>query len=153
MLNGRCLGTYDYASVSTKGLAVVDYAIINQHRLHQCKNMRVVSAQELFRQTELLCRVNLEHNISDYYMLVWDFQLSVDEYTNGGELGTNFPSVLITKYDINKVPVQFMFDDDAVQKVNSIFDKFAGEIAIENKNDVYSKFCHEVHRNMALTLI
>ena len=73
MLNGRCLGTNDYSSVSTKGLAVVDYAIISQHRLHQCKNMRVVRAQELFRQTELLGRVNPEHNISDHSMLVWVF--------------------------------------------------------------------------------
>ena len=73
MLNGRCLGTYDYTSVSTKGLAVVDYAIISQHRLHQCKNMRVVRAQELFRQSELLGRFDPEHNISDHSMLVWDF--------------------------------------------------------------------------------
>ena len=152
MLNGRCLGTNDYTSVSTKGLAVVDYAIINQYRLHQCKNMRVVRAQELFRQTELLGRVNPEHNISDHSMLVWDFQLSVDEYTDGGEFGTHFPSVLITKYDINEVPELFMCDEDAVQNVNSIFDEPDGEIAIENMNDVYSKFCHEVHRNMALTL-
>ena len=115
------------------------------HRLHQCKNMRVVRAQELFRQTELLGRVNPEHNISDHSMLVWDFQLSVDEYTDGGEFGTHFPSVLITKYDINEVPELFMCDDDAVQNVNSIFDEPDGEIAIENMNDVYSKFCHEVH--------
>ena len=45
-----------------------------------------------------------------------------------------------------------MCDDDAVQNVNSIFDEPDGEIAIENMNDVYSKFCHEVHRYMALTL-
>ena len=153
MLNARCLGTYDYTLVSTKGLAVVDYAIISQHRLHQCKNMRVVRAQELFRQTELLGRVNPEHNISDHSMLVWDFQLCVDEYTDGSELGTDFPSVLITKYDINEVPELFMYHDDAVQKVNSIVDELDGEIAIENMNDVYSKFCQElVHRNMALTL-
>ena len=63
--------------------------------------MRVVRAQELFRQTELLGRVNPEHNISDHSMLVWDFHLSVDEYTDGGELGIDFPSVLITKYDIH----------------------------------------------------
>ena len=80
------------------------------------------------------------------------FQLSVDEYTDGGEFGTDFPSVLITKYDINEVPELFMCDDDAVQNVNSIFDEPDGEIAIENMNDVYSKFCHEVHRNMTLTL-
>ena len=45
-----------------------------------------------------------------------------------------------------------MCDDDAVQNVNSIFDEPDGEITIENINDVYSKFCQEVHRNMALTL-
>ena len=41
----RCLYMYDITSLSTKGLAVVDDAIVSQHRLHQCKNMRVIRAQ------------------------------------------------------------------------------------------------------------
>ena len=68
MLNVRCLGTHDYTSMSTKGLTVVDYVIVSQHRLHQCKNMRVVRAQ-----TDLLGRVNPEDNMSDHFMLMWDF--------------------------------------------------------------------------------
>ena len=66
-----------------------------QHRLHQCKNMRVSRAHELFRLTELLGRVNLEHNISDHSMLAWDFQLSDNDYTDGGEFGTDFLRVLV----------------------------------------------------------
>ena len=69
-------------------------------------------------------------------MIVWDFQLSVDECTDGGELGSGFPMVLITQYGINEVPELFMCDDDAVQKVTSVFDEFVGEIAVENVNDV-----------------
>ena len=79
---------------------------------------------------------------------------------------TNDKSVIqiasILKYDLDiigiaethlrddTIPHLFMCDDDAVQKVNSLFDELDGEIAIENMNDVYSKFCQEVHRNMAL---
>ena len=83
--------------------------------------MRVIRAHELFRLTELLGRVNREHNISDHSMLAWDFQLSDNEYTDGGEFGTDFLRVVITKYDINEVSEQVMCDDDAVQTVNSIY--------------------------------
>ena len=152
IINGRCLGTHDYTSVSTKGLAVVDYVIVSQHRLHQCKNMRVVRAQELFRQTDLLGRVNTEHNISDHSMLMWNFQLCDNEYTDGDDLGTDIPRLVLTKYDVSEVPEQCMCDNDTVHNVNSISDEFIGDTATENINEVYSKFCGEVHRNLALAL-
>ena len=77
-----------YTSVSTKDLAVVDYAIVSQHRLHQCKNMKVVRAQELYRLTELHVHANPVHNISDHSMLMWEFQLCDNEYSDGDDRGT-----------------------------------------------------------------
>ena len=106
MLNGRCRGTHDYTSVSTKGLAVVDYATVSQHRLHQCKNMKMVRAQELYRLTELLGHANPVHNISDHSMLMWDLQLCDNEYTDGADRGTNIPRLVITKYDVIFVPMK-----------------------------------------------
>ena len=153
MLNGRCLDTHDYTTVSTKGLAVVDYAIVSQHRLHQCKNIKVVRTQELYRLTELLGHAaNPVHNISDHFMLMWDLQLCDNEYTDGDHRGTDIPRLVITKYDVSDVPEQFMCDHDAVHNVNSIFDEFLGERATENINNLYSKFSDEVHRSLALTL-
>ena len=75
-----------------------------------------------------------------------------NEYTDGADRGINIPCLVIRKYDVSDVPEQFMCDNDAVHNVNSIFDEFVGERAIENINNLYSNFSDEVHRNLALTL-
>ena len=45
-----------------------------------------------------------------------------------------------------------MCDNDTVHNVNSISEGFIGDTATEILNEVYSKFCGEVHRNLALAL-
>ena len=85
-------------------------------------------------------------------MLMWDFQLCNNKYTDGDDLGTDIPRLVLTKYDVSEVPERFMCDNDTVHNVNSISDEFIGDTATEIINEVYSKFCGEVHRNLALAL-
>ena len=66
MVNGRCAGNNDYTSISVKGTAVVDYTIVSHDYLHNCSEFRVKRAHELFNQTELVGRCDLDHNISDH---------------------------------------------------------------------------------------
>ena len=66
MLNDRDKGSIDYTSISSKGVAVVGYAIVHQDLLPLCDNIPVLRAAELFDQTGM---DGTEHNISDHSLL------------------------------------------------------------------------------------
>ena len=67
MLNGRFTDKYDFTSVSKKGLAVVDYAIVNQDYLHKCDRVTVERAHDMFTLTGLVGVCDPEHNIPRLY--------------------------------------------------------------------------------------
>ena len=71
MLNGRNHTSNDFTSVSTKGLAVVDYALTPYEYLPLCSNVRIRRAIELFRDADLLGYCNPQGVISDHYLVSW----------------------------------------------------------------------------------
>ena len=54
MLNGRSVGNNDYTSISTKGVAVVDYVIVAHQELQKCDDFEVLRARHLFDNAGLL---------------------------------------------------------------------------------------------------
>lgn len=72
MLNGRndCSNDY-FTSVSTKGLAVVDYAIVSHEFLHRCDNFNVLRA--------LKCSCN--HNWWDNVIQTIIYQVMLKKYS------------------------------------------------------------------------
>ena len=61
MLNGRLTLKNDYTSISNKGLAVVDYIIVNHDYLSQCDNVKVERAHDMFTKTGLLGVCDPDH--------------------------------------------------------------------------------------------
>ena len=61
MLNGRCNTASDFTSISVKGVAVVDYVIVNKDLLHICTGIEIISATDLFQNAGLRGRCNPEH--------------------------------------------------------------------------------------------
>ena len=61
MLNGRFTDKNDFTSVSKKGLAVVDYAIVNQDYLHKCDGVTVERSHDMFTLTGLVGVCDPEH--------------------------------------------------------------------------------------------
>ena len=110
MVNGRCAGNNDYTSISVKGTAVVDYTIVSHDYLHNCSEFRVKRARELFNQTDLVCKCDPDHNISDHSVLTW--QYNVDEVSSGTVevVERDTQVTVIRKYDVSQVPADFMCD-------------------------------------------
>ena len=48
MLNVRSVSDNDYTSISTKGVAVVDYVIVAHQELQKCDDFEVLRARHLF---------------------------------------------------------------------------------------------------------
>ena len=69
MLNGRSKKKNDCTSVSPKGLAVVDYAIVSHDCIHRCDSFEVIRAFDLFNTVGLEGCCDPDHNISDHSLL------------------------------------------------------------------------------------
>ena len=91
MMNGRCDGNNDYTSLSGKGVAVVDYAIVSQEYFHKCSDFCVTRAHHLFNQTDLIGRCNPDHNLSDHSVLSWQYK--IDDITCGDDVQNDANSV------------------------------------------------------------
>ena len=143
MVNGRCAGNNDYTSISVKGTAVVDYTIVSHDYLHNCSEFRVKRAHELFNQTDLVCRCDPDHNISDHSVLTW--QYNVDEVSSDTVevVERDTQVTVIRKYDVSQVPADFMCD--------SVLEMDATAI-LANIYQSYVDFCGIVQSEMEANL-
>lgn len=148
MMNGRCKGLNDFTSVSTKGLAVVDYAIVGHEFLSQCDNFHVLRAQDAFIQSNLLGRCDPQHNISDHSLIYWDVKFNSEQSysatNNDFEQGMS-----ITKYDVSNIPEDFMSQTDCVSNMRAITDYCSDSNMISGS---YEQFCKELDRCMTTAL-
>ena len=76
MLNGRS-GNNDFTSISTKGVAVVDYIFVSHTILHQFEDFNVHTAHNLFNKSALVGKLDPEHNIPDHSVLSWHVCLQI----------------------------------------------------------------------------
>ena len=118
MMNGRCDGNNDYTSISGKGVAVVDYAIVSQEYLHKCSDFCVTRAHHLFNQTDLIGRCNPDHNLSDHPMLSWQYK--IDDITCRDDVQNDANLVTIRKHDVSQVTTNFMDGITLDMNINNI---------------------------------
>ena len=144
MLNGRCNSKVEFTSVSTKGLAVVDYVIVSHDLLHACDEIKTISAADLFMQAGLVGFADMKHNISDHSLLCWNFNLNICCEEPSNEV--NEP-ISVTKYDVTNIPVDFMCDGHTVDQMSRLIDTCTSLDNVEI-NIQYEKFCSIVKKNM-----
>ena len=82
VLNNRGKGSNEYTSISSEGVAVVDYVIVHQDLLPLCNNLRAIRAAELFDQTELVGCCDTEHDIPGHSLLYWNVTLQNHNYND-----------------------------------------------------------------------
>ncbi len=76
MLNGRNSKVNDFTSVSNKGKAVVDYAIVAHDSLPLFTEFEVKQARDLFVEGGCLWELDQERSISDHALLRWTLDWS-----------------------------------------------------------------------------
>ena len=141
MLNGRCAGDNDFTSISVKGVSVVDYVVVPHDYLHKCSGFCVKRAHDLFVQTDLLGRCDLDRNLSDHSMLVWKYKL--DDLYSDLTIKRNSQLIQIRKYDVSQVPDDFMCDTAITINVNDI---------CTDIDQSYLNFCDVVKSEMETSL-
>ena len=134
VLNGRGKGSNDYTSISSRGVAVVDYTIVHQDLLPLCDNLCVIRASELFHQTGLVGCCDTRHNIPDHSLLYWNVALQNHNCNDYSENDNNSYRI---KYDVTNTPDDFMCDESCMKNMNEITAKCSNLGVTES----YKQFC------------
>ncbi len=142
MLNGRCNGSNDYTSVSTKGLAVVDYVIVSQDIVHRCEDVTVTRAGDIFTRTGLVSCCDTSHNLPDHSLVLWKINISQEMCRT--VQNCEVEAIKIIKYDVSNVPIDFMCNDDTYEHMYRL-SLTCSESTI---NASYATFCSIVKYNM-----
>ena len=139
MLNGRHVNN-DFTSVSTKGLAVVDYVVVSHQELTRYSNFEVLRARQLFDNAGLLGVRDPDHNIADHSVLGWHYKM--EEYIDPA-IDQSISPVVKYRYDVSEIPDTFMVDTDLQCEANVI---------IADINESYADFCSILKSEMETTL-
>ncbi len=145
MLNGRCDGINDFTSVSTKGLAVVDYAVVSQDMIHLCDNVKIIRAIDVFRQAHLTGVCDPDHNISDHSLVSWTMQ--IDMHNPNMIDNSELLPLHITKHDVSEVPADFMSDNQSISQLHDITEQ-CQRTDISSIDASYDQFCVIVKQAM-----
>ena len=148
VLNGPGKGSNDYTAISStsKGVAVVDYAIVHQDLLPLYDNLCVIRASELFDQTGLVGCFDTEHSIPDHSLLYWNVASQNHSFTDYGENDNNSYSI---KYDVANMPDDFMCDESCMKNMNDITAKCSNLGVTE----LHKQFCVIIIEAMSKSLM
>ena len=139
MLNGRCKKSNDYTSISTKGLAVVDYVMVSHMNLDLCTEFDVIRAHELFNKSGLVGKCDPDHNISDHSVLAWQYQVNATTDSNVNHPGV---SVVVHKYDVSDIPQDFMANVEIelnITDINQSYNEFCSILKLEMDDSLPAK--------------
>ena len=134
MLNGRS-GNNAFTSISTKGVAVVDYVFVSHTILHQFEDFKVHTAHNLFNKSALVGKLDPEHNILDHSVLSWQFMFT--DYVDNSRSDHSF---VVNKFDVTQIPDNILTNPFVVNVMNQI----KNTCVAENINESYSAFCNIV---------
>ena len=87
---------------------MVDYVIVNQHWLHICTGIDIISATYLFQNSGLCGKCSPEHNLSAHSVLCWQFHIiHFSLFENLPE-----PAQYDVRYEVSEIPGDFMCDQN-----------------------------------------
>ena len=146
VLNGRpgvCIQN-DFTSISTKGLAVVDYCAVPHESLHRFSEFRVQKSSELFNSAGCVSVIDPSQCMPDHSMLTWCFQVCHEVQTNAN----NISPVTITRLS-RDFPVDFLQSNIIRDDINSLIEQMQTQGNIQqNIDNIYDSFCDVVKEEM-----
>ena len=148
VLNGRkgvCIQN-DFTSISTKGLAVLDYCLVPYEALPYFTDFKVLRARQLFNDTGCMSYVDPSHTLPDHSLLTWKYTCGLYTATANDQID-NEP-ISFTKWSRN-VPNDFLLSDDMINRVNDMIAQIeANEKSQKHIDNVYDSFCGAVKEEM-----
>lgn len=134
VLNGRFDPVKDnYTSVSTKGLAVVDYCVVPVHAFSQFSNFTVHDTLHLVNS----CKIPIDSKVPDHRPISWSY-----------ELKTNLIQTNATKAQLTttRMPQDYFSSDQVISELlnltNHLNDLTHNKEEVNDEvNKVYSTFC------------
>ncbi len=105
----------DYTSISTKGLAIVDYCIVPYECLSYLSEFKVHRARDLFNKVGGLAMMDPSHTLPDPLLLTWTltYNFAVDDRVTSG---VHTPESCNTKI----IPDNCLFSEDIVRQIDEI---------------------------------
>lgn len=155
VLNGRNMRSNDFTSVSSRGLAVVDYCVVPYGSLDMFTNSDCVRAKDLFTASGMVGHVDPEHGgvLSDHSVLTWSA-----EFVHGGHGSrradpVSTPGVTQTKFDCSTVPGEFLNNPAAAAQLDQLIASLEQtELQQQGVDAVYEDFCTVIKQEMVRLL-
>ena len=131
MLNGRGPSNCTYTSISSKGLAVVDYCIVPVEFYSHFSEFKV---EEMFQLADNL-NVNIPTKLPDHSLLSWSLHLLTSPIVHSPSEAT------CNKKVFRKMPECYMHSQDVHFEINSLIQQLETASSKEDLNMVYNSFC------------
>ena len=146
ILNGRNTINNDFTSISTKGLSVVDYALVPYCKLDCFQNFYVANSSELIHETQSKGIIDPDHSIPDHSLLKWTFEVTKYIRGAGTQPGCYLEKhIMMERYDFQSIPNDFMNTHETLTCVNVLGNTLYDSQDIDY---VYSQFRECIHGEM-----
>ena len=142
MLNGRVGSNNNFTSISHRGSAVIDYALVPQEQLNRVIDFSVLCMTTLITDLNLV----VPCSIPGHSVLMWDYRVTAVQ--SGSETDDN-PGKSKKRFQVNDIPTSYMNNPDVIEALNVTIRKLEREL--EHKNDVsraYKTFTEFVQTEM-----
>ena len=141
ILNGRFDRTKDnFTSVSTRGVAVVDYYITPNTALEQFENFQVHDILDIINSKNIL----IDSTIPDHRLLTVEIKQS---FTPPKSVSCNQPVT------IKKIPPGFMQDEEVIEDLGALAAQFSLDTSHIDINQVYDSFCKIIDEQLETMVV
>ena len=144
IVNGRNSIANDFTFVSTRGCSVVDYCLTAYETLSRFSNFRVLRANQLVQESNILGQVDTAQTVPDHSFLQWSVSLNCKSHT---------PSHTATlseriKYNTCNIPQTFMLGNvqhEVFNTITNLESSVKDQVEIDN---AFDQFCCTVKQCM-----
>jgi hypothetical protein len=136
MLNGR-FGQANYTSVSSKGMAVVDYAIVPCQYFSHCSNFDINDVMECAQKYAIA----VDSSVPDHSILTWEVAMPNDNKRNHSDVRET--RILRT------IPEEYFKSEEILRELHTLEEKMAARNVSENEiNGIYDDFCEVIKKQL-----
>ncbi|MES9880125.1 MAG: reverse transcriptase family protein [Sedimenticola sp.] len=147
ILNGRNTHTNDFTSVSTKGLSVVDYCLVEHGALKYFNDFRVLRVSEVINAGGHTPTALPDHSLLTWCM-VFDCLDVLQPNASHSESSDNF-----VKYDVSSIPGDFLGSNDVIANLHAaVYELETGLRTQSELDNAYEKLCSQIRQEMNLKL-
>lgn len=152
MLNGRSKEGNDFTSISTNGASVVDYCFTSHGNLCNIKDFSVILTSDMISAVDNIANIAPVGN-PDLSLLSWNVVTNLANENKEGSCDVINTDSKHVKFDLNKVPVDFLNDQSILNDINILITKLeSNEINTNYIDSVYQDWCKIVKENMLTSI-